>query len=319
LEIVLSPLWVRRLILRGRLYRQGVAEAQAVTPDIKPAIIFPMGYPQWTLLGMGLSIVGALIALAFALLGQSPGLIQRLGLGGARLDLRVRTFTTYAFALVLLSIGFFLAGIPVDSETDSTAGAGSGEMASLTGELGAATASPASSLDSSSDVVENATDDVGTGQEASSAEDSAPESGSFNGPPPVTPGLSSETGGETDADLVEGTTAPNEADIPPPGRTGTPRPTSSPTTAATPTPTETPSPTITPTPISGETAIVSSGGSTIWIVRSPGVQNLTLVRDGDTLLLQSGHANQAGQLWREVRTVNGILGWIQEIFLEYPE
>jgi SH3-like domain-containing protein len=24
-------------------------------------------------------------------------------------------------------------------------------------------------------------------------------------------------------------------------------------------------------------------------------------------------------LWREVRTVNGILGWVQETYLEYPE
>ncbi len=278
-----------------------------------------MGYPQWTLLGMGLSIAGALIALAFALLGQSPGLIQRLGVGGARLDLRVRTFTTYAFALLLLSVGFFLAGVPVDSETDSTDGAGTTETASISGDSEATTESSAGSLDSLSEMTADASEGGGSNPETNTTEDSTPESGSFNGPPPITPGLSSEAGDAAEADLVEATTASNDADIPPPERTNTPRPTSSPTTAATPTPTETPTPTITPTPISGETAIVSSGGSTIWIVRSPGGQNLTLVRDGDTLLLQPGHANQAGQLWREIRTVNGILGWIQEIFLEYPE
>lgn len=278
-----------------------------------------MGYPQWTLLGMGLSIAGALIALAFALLGQSPGMIQRLGVGGARLDLRVRTFTSYAFALLLLSVGFFLAGLPVDSETDSPDGAGTTETASISSDSEAATESSAASLDSLSEMTADSPEEGGSTPESNTTEDSTPESGSFSGPPPITPGLSSETGDAAEADLFEGTTASDGAGIPPPERTNTPRPTSSPTTAATPTPTETPTPTITPTPISGETANVSSGGSTIWIVRSPGGQNLTLVRDGDTLLLQPGHANQAGQLWREIRTVNGILGWIQEIFLEYPE
>jgi len=278
-----------------------------------------MGYPQWTLLGMGLSIAGALLALAFALLGQSPGMIQRLGLGGARLDLRVRTFTSYAFALLLLSIGFFLAGIPVDSETDSTAGNGTTETASTEDDGGAAAESQTASLDSLSEKDQNAPDEGGAAPESGAEADSTPESGSFNGPPPITPGLSTEEEGETDTDLANETTTSDDADIPSPVRTETPRPTSSPTTAATPTPTETPTPTTTPTPISGETAKVSSGGSTIWIVRSPGGQNLILVRDGDTLLILPGHANQAGLLWREVRTVDGILGWIQEIFLEYPE
>ena len=268
---------------------------------------------------MGLSILGALLALSFALLGQSPGLVQKLGLGGARLDLKVRTFTSYAFALLLLSIGFFLAGFPV--ETNENDGEGTSEIASAgDGTLTASVqGSTASSTEVLADAFQTPEEEGSDMQEPVIDEDATPATGSFDGPPPVSPDLSPESG----VSLDEGDTAASgevdEEDAAQPGSTSTPRPSPTPTTQASPTPTATPRPTITPTPITGETALVSSGGSTIWIVRSPGGQNVTLVRDGDTLLLLPGHANEAGLLWREVRTVNGVLGWIQEIFLEYPE
>jgi hypothetical protein len=264
---------------------------------------------------MGLSLLGALLALAFALLGQSPGLTQRLGLGGARLDLRVRSFTTYAFALLLLSIGFFLAGIPVDSPAAVAVG----------------TTEPENSDNSPNDVAgieslgtplvfdaggENSSEESQSAQATRPTAATSPESGSFGGPPPSSASVESEAEGEASSSESGST---GDESLSPLQNTETPRPSSTPTTIATPTPTQTPSPTITPTPLTGETAIISSGGSTVWITRSPGGQNLTLVRDGDTVLILSGHANQAGLLWREVRTVNGILGWVQETYLEYPE
>ena len=85
---------------------------------------------------MGLSVIGALLFLTLSLIAQSPGLQKRVGLSGARLDLRVRTFTSFAFALLLLAIGFFLAGVPLNSGT-STATAN---------QTPQATASPSASL-----------------------------------------------------------------------------------------------------------------------------------------------------------------------------
>ena len=264
---------------------------------------------------MGLSLLGALAALAFALLGQSPGLMNRLGVGGARLDLRVRTFTTYAFALILLSIGFFLAGVPMDSGGETKGGSDDAIGASAVGDV--IPGSEAPSLDSlSRDESENSNQQETDEAEAEAA-NTTPETGSFSGPPPTPVDQPSGSDGEQSPDTLSPVETAVEASIPEPESTRTPRPTSTATATPSPSPTPTPSPTITPTPITGETAVVSSGGSTIWIVRSPGGQNVTLVRDGDTVLILPGHANQAGQLWREVRTVSGILGWIQEIFLEY--
>jgi hypothetical protein len=79
---------------------------------------------------MGLAGFGALIAIALALLAQSPRLLTRLNLNGSRLDLRAKAFTGYGLALLLLAIGFFLAGVPLNeddgaavSETESDGGA----------------------------------------------------------------------------------------------------------------------------------------------------------------------------------------------------
>lgn len=92
-----------------------------------------------------------------------------------------------------------------------------------------------------------------------------------------------------------------------------------PTPTVTPSPTPTPTPTITPTPIVGETAVVNTGSSTVWIKRAPGGQNLVLVRGGDILILLPSHANRGGVLWREVSTVDGISGWLQESFLSFTD
>jgi len=57
----------------------------------------------------------------------------------------------------------------------------------------------------------------------------------------------------------------------------------------------------------------------LWVRRTPGGQPLTLVADRDIVILSSGHAHQGGVLWREVRTVEGVLGWVQEEFLAINE
>ncbi len=267
-----------------------------------------MGYPEWTLLGMGLSLLGALIALAFAMLGQSPDLTTRLGLAGARLDLRVRSFTTYAFALLLLAIGFFLAGIPIDSDPVVTQSSDATD--DMAGATESGTLSSVAGLEAEQDIFT---------REVTSTNPATPETGAFSGPPPSVSGQPTDSPGDSsdgEADPDSGD-AISEDEPTGPVRAESTRSTSTPTRIATATPTQTPSPTITPTPISGETATVESGGSTVWITRSPGGQNLTLVRDGDVVILLSGHANQGGVLWREVSTVNGISGWIQELFIEY--
>ncbi|MFQ5436132.1 MAG: hypothetical protein ACE5FD_14765, partial [Anaerolineae bacterium] len=73
---------------------------------------------------------------------------------------------------------------------------------------------------------------------------------------------------------------------------------------------------VTPTPIEGETAVISTQGSTLWVRRSPGGQELALVHDGDIVLLRSSYANRGGILWREISTVNGDIGWVQEQYLD---
>ncbi|KAA3655882.1 MAG: hypothetical protein DWQ04_32675, partial [Chloroflexi bacterium] len=79
-----------------------------------------MGFPTWTLIGMGVTGFGALIAITLAYVAQLPRFLTRIGLAGARLDLRIRELTGLALAMVLLAFGFFLAGVPlgiVEGET----------------------------------------------------------------------------------------------------------------------------------------------------------------------------------------------------------
>ena len=74
-----------------------------------------MGFPMWTLIGMGVTAVLALLMTIFAYVAQSPRALMRLGLAGYRLDLRVKLFTGYALASLILMLGFFLAGVPINN------------------------------------------------------------------------------------------------------------------------------------------------------------------------------------------------------------
>ena len=88
----------------------------------------------------------------------------------------------------------------------------------------------------------------------------------------------------------------------------------------TPSPTLTPTPTWTPTPITGPTAEVNTDGSNLFVRRYPGgTQNLAILNDGDTVLLLPGRANQGGILWQEIRTLDGIEGWVQYQFLTFNQ
>lgn len=266
---------------------------------------------------MALTGVGALITISMAFAALSPRYLSRSGLGANQIHPRVRVLIGYTLALLLLGFGFFLAGVPIGDEavqlratTASQADTGAAASESPVA-LPSATSTAAAAASATSSVAVNSA--------------STRTSGAFAGPPP---GLSSPTPtGEVGA---ESTQAPSEAGTPAAAvptdtptatatSTATPQPTGtappSATATATATPTVSPTPTITPTPIEGQTAVINTGSSTLWIRRSPGGQTLSLVQGGDIVILMPGHANQGGQLWRQVMTVKGEVGWVQEEFL----
>jgi hypothetical protein len=322
-----------------------------------------MGFPTWTLWGMGLSAFGALIAIALALLAQTPRLLSRFGLIRFRFDLRARSFTVYGFALLLLSVGFFLAGVPLGSPAANTPAT----ETSGAGEVTIATEAPANSTTADNATANN---DLSTGFQTPLAEqtpatitdESEGSDSGFSVPTGngATIGLPGEETGEggivptNPAELVGTSTTGASFDTPaltttfaitssesvlvgtaeveatgtatPEPDTSTPTALPSATSATTTTaPTETPiaSPTVeptatpSPTPIDEPTAVIGAGTSTLWIRRTPGGQNLALLSRGDRVILLAGHANYGGRLWQEVRTLDGVLGWVQEEYLEF--
>jgi hypothetical protein len=267
-----------------------------------------MGFPMWTLWGMGVASLGALFFVSLAYLAQSPRWLLRLGLSGARLDLRVRTFTGYGLALMILAFGFFLAGVPLDG--------GMADVDEASQSLSMETADPDQFAPVSDEML--ATPSMTPSPSATSGAAGEGETGPSGGF--VSP--EQEEADETDEDASPSPTLDPDADTPTP--TNTPLPTTtatatitpSPTATASPTPTQTPTPTMTPTPIVGETAVLNTNGSTIWLRRTPGGANLVLISDGETLILMPGRANRGGILWREVSTVTGVVGWVQQQFLQ---
>lgn len=292
-----------------------------------------MGFPAWTLVGMGLSALAGLVLLILAYLAQSPRLLKRLGLAGYRLDLRARLFTGYALASMLLALGFFLAGVPlgvapppaetvvveitatptvtivdISGTEESPSGAA---MAADSSEPAGATAAPINTP---------ASDDTASQPTRDS------DSGAFGGQVVTPAGADSATTGEAEPALTAtptpaaaATAVEEDGTLRATATPATPTVVPSPTATATPTPTLTPTPTVSPTPIVGETAIIGTGSSTIWLKRTPGGQDLVLVKGGDIVILMPGHANLAGQLWREISTVDGTVGWLEENFLSFPE
>jgi len=263
-----------------------------------------MGFPVWTLWGIGITIVGTTLMLILAYIAQSPRLLKRLGLSGYRLDLRARTLTGYALALLLLSSGFFLAGVPLGTLSDDVAKEDAQPDSETNGSNATdVLAGPVSTMVPETSVV------------ATIPDDGTPDSGAFAGPPPSA--MTETTEAFSDVDGEDETLTPEAATevivLPPPPFTPTNTVTPSPTPS--PTPTSTSTPTLTPTPIFEETAMINTGSSTVWIKRTPGGQDYILIRGGDTVILFPGHANIGGSMWREVSTVEGIAGWVLESYL----
>ena len=263
-----------------------------------------MGFPDWTLWGIGLSLAGALLALILALLGQAPGFLKRTGLSGARLEQHVRAYTGYALALVLLACGFFIAGVPLGSNN------------AVEPQISVTQLPEQEQLALVTDTPTGVPPDDDLPSEVAPMTPATPETGAFSGPPPE---ITEEELVSPDPELNVSPLADDNGESESPGfSTSTPSPTRvQPTNTPSATPTSTASPTLTPTPILSETAMVDTAGSTIWVLRSPGGQNLVTVTDGDLVIVLPKHANQGGILWRQIRTVKGMVGWVQEQFLNY--
>jgi len=255
---------------------------------------------------MGLSALAALLALILAFMAQSPQFLARARLTGRRLDLRSRQFTGYALAALILMAGFFAAGAPIGPPPSVTPTPQ--PFAALT-----AVPSPADSL-SPTPLTEDLLIASPTRQTGGAQ---TPQSGAFAGLPPT-----ATTAGDalvSDVAAIVETAPATATRAPSPTATLTPQPTIPPTSTPTPSPTITPTPTLTPTPIDGQTAVIDTGASTLWLYRMPGSQQLILARGGDTVILQPGRAHQGGFLWREVQTLDGMIGWVREEFLSEGE
>ena len=222
----------------------------------------------------------------------------------ARLEQHVRTYTGYALALVLLAFGFFVAGVPLGSNNPVEPQISDTQQPEQE-QLALVTDTPIGEPSEDEMASEDAPETPAT-----------PETGAFSGPPPE---IIEEELASPDPELNVSPLARENGESESTGfSTSTPSPTLvQPTNTPSATPTSTASPTLTPTPILSETAVVDTAGSTIWVVRSPGGQNLVTVTDGDLVIVLPKHANQGGILWRQIRTVKGIVGWVQEQFLNY--
>lgn len=251
---------------------------------------------------MGLAAFGALVAILLAFLAQSPRLLSRLSLTGQRMDLRARSFTGYGLALLLLAMGFFLAGVPLDR----------GE--SLAAE---ATDLPGESEVAGTVVVE---------EETAAAEVAGGQSGAMVGLPTQTPGGAS--GAMSGLITPQATLEPGEVitetlDAPPSeavtqvATPGLPDTEATATRVPTATPSQEPSPTPSPTPILLPTARINDQTSTLPVRRLPGGPVLVVLVRGDTVIPLTGNAFHSGEVWQEIQTVDGVIGWVPDRFLEY--
>lgn len=262
------------------------------------------GFPVWTLWGMGLAAFGALVAIFLAYLAQSPRLLTRLNLTGQRLDLRARSFTGYALALLLLAVGFFLAGVPL----------GAGE-------------NPTTLVESTGLPIEGDLDGTSAAEdETAETQIAGGQSGAMVGLPTQSPGGAS--GAMSGLITPQATLEPGEIitetlDAPPSdlatqaSSAGTPEPAATATRFPTATPSPEPSPTPSPTPILLPTARINDQTSTLPVRRLPGGPVLIVLVRGDTVIPLTGNAFRSGEVWQEIQTVDGVIGWVPDRFLEY--
>lgn len=275
-----------------------------------------MGFPEWTLWGMGLAAAAALFFVVLAYLAQSPRQIASYRWLAFRLANRGRSLTGYGLASLLIALGFFLAGIPLDQP--AVAEIPSATTAALVDTtVSQPTATPG----------DTAAELAAQTPEESETDDQSPESGAFLRPPTATAEGSAEGEGSDDGESDPASEATAEEEQPTSAVTAaptatpsaTPRPSITPSPTPSATPTVTPTPTITPTPITGETSVVETLSSTLWVRRTPGGAQLELVLNGDILILEESRVSVGGTLWQQVRTVSGNLGWVQSEFLTNPE
>jgi len=233
--------------------------------------------------------IAGLLALLFNTLALM-GLSGRSLLFGQRLDAQARSLTGYALAATMLVFGFFMAGVPLDD--------GSAEETAVSSQIIVVTATYTPT--SVGDIAE--ADPIAT-----TPPSGTPQTGAFV---PLATSEGEDVSAETES-ITPAADAEEDAE-----ETATPKPATV-TPTPTPAPTETPFPTMTATPIDGETAVVIAQGGLTWLYNAPGGQQAEQVFDGDVIILRGGHANRDGNLWQEVMTVNGRLGWIPEEFLVY--
>jgi hypothetical protein len=289
---------------------------------------------------MGLAAAAALLTIALAFIAQTPRLLSRLGLVGSRLDLRARSLTGYGLAFLLLAMGFFIAGVPLGDGAAAVAVVG--EAAGSAGEPPMAGTIDADGMDQDGPIatmpmqeaIDALADDTPTRSGSSGAMGglvvptvaATTDVGAVLAGEATLPAgeAASSEGSEATVETAEATaTIPAEllatdtAPVAEAVNTTEPTATPQPTATATLTPTPTPSPTPSPTPIIGPAARINDNTSTLSIRRTPGGEPLVQVVRGDTVLLLSGHAFYGGTLWREVATVSGVAGWVQEQFLDY--
>lgn len=255
---------------------------------------------------MGLSAAAALLLIALAFLAQTPRALTRLGLTGSRLDLRARALTGLGLAAMLLAFGFFVAGVPL-GEPEAVASA-----TTAPGAAGAIVAEDVAGTIDGSEVM-TSTGVTGTGAMLGLPNTQTRQPGESG----AVAGLASPPPELANAQVLTGTQAADVA--PPPTATPSPSPTETPTPLPTATPTSTPSPTPTPTPIGRPVATINDQTSTLPIRRTPGGEPLGVVIRGDIVIPLTGHANHSGELWRQISTVDGVVGWIPEVFLDYGD
>ncbi len=67
------------------------------------------------------------------------------------------------------------------------------------------------------------------------------------------------------------------------------------------------------------TARINDETSTLPVRRLPGGPVLVVLIRGDTIIPLAGNAFYDGEVWKEVQTVNGVIGWVQNRFLDYGD
>lgn len=224
---------------------------------------------------MGITAVLALLMTILAYVAQSPRVLMRLGLIGQRLDLRVKLFTGYALASLILLLGFFLAGVPLTTAPQSPKPRQSAKRP-LSNQ-------PQPSARAAQWVLCRQRPNP---RLCRCARGRASRRRRRPKRPPAAR-LADHQAARMRSPRQKKSPPPprrNRLDLPPPQQipvnwqrpfppptptddsTATPSP--SPTATATPPPTATPTPTITPTPIEGITGTISTNGSTLWVRHS---------------------------------------------------